>query len=392
MTDTVERMLADIRAFAPGIPARAAEIESARQMPSDLVEALKTIGVFRMFAPRSHGGMELDFPSGMKVVTELARIEGSIGWTAIIASASSIFLSLVPKKIFDEVYKDGPDAIIAGSGQPSGTAEAVPGGFRVKGRWAFASGCRQATWMLGLCLMTQDGKPFPGPAGAEGPPQVRGVILPASEWQIEDTWHVAGLKGTGSHHIALTDKFVPDTHFFDIENGAPAVMGPLYGAWLELIPLAHGAFFLGMAEAAMSEVIALANTGRQQVRAPTTMRDSEMFQFELGRIEADLRAARAFLDDQLAHHWRHALCGTLRNDVFSMQAAQNTVWMAATCGRAVDACFALAGGSAVYESSSLQRRLRDFRTGAQHAVAQPRNYAAAGKLLLDSSLAQVAVH
>jgi indole-3-acetate monooxygenase len=390
MTDTVERMLADIREFAPGIPARAAEIEAARQMPLDLVEALKTIGVFRMFAPKSHGGMELDFPSGMKVVTELAKIEGSIGWTAMIASASTIFLSLVPKKMVDEVYKHGPDAIIAGSGQPSGMAEAVPGGFLVNGRWAFASGCRQADWMLGMCLMTQDGTPLPGPAGAEGPPLVRGFVLPASEWQIEDTWHVAGLKGTGSHHIALKDKFVPDLHFFDIENGAPGVTGPLYDAWLELIPLAHGAFFLGMAEAAMSEVVSLANSGRQQVRAPTTMRDSELFQAELGHIEADLRAARAFLDDQIAHHWRHALGGTLRNDEFRMQSAQNTVWMAATCGRAVDACFALAGGSAVYESSSLQRRLRDFRTGAQHAVAQPRNYAAAGKLLLDSSLAKAA--
>src|SRR5580698_4123671 len=261
MTDTVERMLADIRALAPGIPARAAEIEAARQMPPDLVEALKAIGVFRMFAPRSHGGMELDFPSGMKVVTELARIEGSIGWTAMIASASTIFLSLVQKRIFDEVYKDGPDAIIAGSGQPSGMAEAVPGGFRVNGRWAFASGCHQATWTLGLCFMTRDGTPLPGPAGAEGPPLVRGFILPASEWRIEDTWHVAGLKGTGSHHIALTDKFVPEAHFFDIENGAPAVTGPLYSAWLELIPLAHGAFFLGMAEAAMSDVVALANSG-----------------------------------------------------------------------------------------------------------------------------------
>lgn len=391
MTDTLDRMLADIRAFALGIPARAAEIEAARRMPPDLVQALKTIGVFRMFAPKSHGGLELDFPSGMKVITELAKIEGSIGWTAMIASASTIFLSLVQKTIYDEVYKDGPDAIIAGSGQPSGSAEAVPGGFRVNGRWAFASGCHQATWMLGLCIMTQDGKPLPGPAGTEGPPQVRGFILPAGEWQIEDTWHVAGLKGTGSHHIALTDKFVPAAHFFDTENGAPAATGPLYDAWLELIPFAHGAFFLGMAEAAMNDVVELANSGRQQVRAPTTMRNSEMFQAELGRIHADLRAARAFLDNQLAHHWRHAMAGTLRNDEFRMQTAQNTVWIAATCGRAVDACFALAGGSAVYESSSLQRRLRDFRTGAQHAVAQPRNYAAAGKLLLDSTLPEVAV-
>jgi alkylation response protein AidB-like acyl-CoA dehydrogenase len=244
--------------------------------------------------------------------------------------------------------------------------------------------------------MTKDGQAVPAHTGDDaspltrGMPPVRGFILPASEWTIEDTWHVAGLKGTGSNHISLADTFVPEGNFFDIDTETRAGATPLYSALIELIPLGHGAFFLGVAEGAVQDLVALANTGRRQQRAPTTMRESEMFQGELGRIEADLRAARAFMEVQVTHHWRHALAGSLRNDLFTMQSLQQTVWMASTCGRIVDACFALAGGSAVYESSSLQRRLRDFHTGAQHFAAQERNYAAAGKLLLDSTLAKTA--
>ena len=109
------------------------------------------------------------------------------------------------------------------------------------------------------------------------------------------------------------------------------------------------------------------------------MRESEIFQFELGRISADLGAARAFLQAQTASHWHHALAGTLRDEALFTQGTQTGIWVATTCVRVADACFALAGGSAVYESSPLQRRLRDLHTAAQHAVIQQRHYVAAGK-------------
>jgi alkylation response protein AidB-like acyl-CoA dehydrogenase len=194
MTNAVDHMLAEIRKLAPEIPSRAAEIKTARRMPPDLVDKLKEIGLYRMFVPRSHGGLELDFPEGVRATAELGKIEGSLGWTAMIAMGSGLVTSLLPLETYNRVYENGPDVTLAGSSQPAGTAEAVPGG----GRWPFASGCQQAEWMLTFCIMTKDGKPLAGSAGDDGPPLVRGFILPASEWQIEDTWHVAGLKGTGS--------------------------------------------------------------------------------------------------------------------------------------------------------------------------------------------------
>jgi indole-3-acetate monooxygenase len=386
MTDTAKRLLADIQELAPAIATRAADIEAGRRMPLDLIEAMKSIGIFRMFVPRSHGGLEVDLPTALDVIAALSRIDGSVGWTAMVGSVSTNFLPMLPRETYEQIYKNGPDVIVAGSGQPAGTAEAVNGAWRVSGRWPFASGCQHADWIGAICLVIKDGKPVAGPAGADGPPMVRGFMLPARDWQIEDTWHVSGLKGTGSHHIALRDKTVPAVNFFDIVAGVPCVPGPLYQAVMQLPPLMHSAVAVGMAEGAVDDLVALANTGRQQQQAPAPMRESETFQGELGRIAADVRAARAALQVQAASHWRHALAGTLKDDALQTQGKQTAVWIATTCARAVAAGFALGGGSVLYETSPLQRRLRDIQAAAQHATMQQRNYVDAGKLLLSGSV------
>ena len=387
MTNTAKRLLANIRELAPDITSRAAEIEAGRRMPPDLVEALRSIGVFRIFVPQSHGGLELDLPAALEIIGALSRIDGSVGWTAMIGGGCAMFASLLPRNTYEEVYQNGPDVTIAGSAQaPAGTAEAVAGGWRVNGRWPFASGCQHADWMFGLCVVTEGGKPLPGPAGEGGPPLLRGIFLPARDWQIEDTWYVAGLKGTGSHHIALRDTVVSAANLFDLVNGAPCLPGPLYQAVPQLLPLLHGASSVGIAEGALDELVELANTGRQQLQAAVPMRHSETFQGELGRIAAELRAARAFLEVQAASHWSHALAGTLKNEALLTQVTQTAIWLATTCVRATDACFALGGGSALYDTSPLQRRLRDLHTSAQHYGVQQRHYVKAGKLLLDSSV------
>jgi len=385
MDNAVKRLFADIRELTPQIAARAAEIEAARRVPIDIVEALRSIGLFRMLVPRSHGGLELDLATATEAIAALARADGSLGWTAMIAAGGALFTPLAPRETYDEIYRDGPDVIFAGAVQPTGTAEATANGWRVSGRWAFASGCRQADWMLGFCVMTENGKPLPGPAGAAGPPLLKACLLPARDWEIEDTWHVAGLKGTGSHHISLRDKLVPAARFLDLVGGTPCVAGPLYGGVPSLLPLLHGAFGIGMAEGALADLVAHANTGRQQFRAAAPMRESEFFQAELGRIEAEVRAARALLQMQVASHWRDALAGTLNSEALQIQAAQSAAWIAAAAVRVTDGCFTLAGASAIYDSSPLQRRLRDMHTAAQHFVAQPRQFIGAGRQLLQAA-------
>src|SRR5262249_36730701 len=199
---SANRLLADIQKLAPEIRSRAGDIEASRRIPPGLVKALKAIGIFRMLMPRSHGGFELDLPAALEILAALSKIDGSVGWTIAIASGGHLFAPLLPGDIYDEVYQSGPGVVLAGSVQPAATA----GGWGVTGRWPFASGCQHADWMVGFCMMSDHGKPLLDEAGA---PLVRGFVLPAQDWLIEDTWYVAGLRGTGSHHITLRDAFVP---------------------------------------------------------------------------------------------------------------------------------------------------------------------------------------
>jgi alkylation response protein AidB-like acyl-CoA dehydrogenase len=160
----------------------------------------------------------------------------------------------------------------------------------------------------------------------------------------------------------------------------------------QFIPLAHFPAATGVAEGALDELVQLANTGRQQQRTTAPMWDLETFQYELGRLEADLRAVRAFADAQIESHWRHALAGTLKDDALLAQGAQAATWITSACVRIADECFRLGGGSALYETSPLQRRMRDLHAAAQHAAVHLRNYGNSGKLLLARSSAGSNVH
>jgi alkylation response protein AidB-like acyl-CoA dehydrogenase len=231
-------------------------------------------------------------------------------------------------------------------------------------------------------VVSKDGVPV---VQANGQNLVRGSFVPASDWQIKDTWHVAGLKATGSHDIEIADVVVPETDFFDPFEPQFHKPGPLYQEPFPLLLLMIPATFVGIAGGAVDEIVRVANTGRQQFRAASPMRDSELFQAELGRIEADLNAARAYLQVQAASHWSHALDGTLKKEPFLTQTAQTATWLGNTCVRVANDCFALGGSNSVYESSSLQLRLRDLLVASQHLIAQKRQYVTAGKLLLEAA-------
>src|SRR3981081_108218 len=151
MKSKAKRLLADIRDMAPAITARAVEIEAGRRIPLDLVEVLRSIGLFRMFVPQSHGGVELDLPEGLEIIAALSRIEGSVGWIAMIASGGEIFAPLLPRETYEQVYQNGPDVIFAGSNQPAGRAEAIASGWRGRGRWAVARGGPHGRWVGRVC-------------------------------------------------------------------------------------------------------------------------------------------------------------------------------------------------------------------------------------------------
>lgn len=383
MASQREWLLADIAALAPRVAARAAEIESARRMPLDLVHELKAIGIYRMFVPKSLGGLEMEPPVALKAIEMLGRADGSTGWSAIVNSGAALFAPMLPASTFEQMYRNGPDVILAGSAYLSGTATRDSGGdWRLSGRWPFASGSEHSDWILGMCSVMEDGKPVLKPDG--GAPLTRAFFLPTRDWIFEDSWDVMGLAGTGSCHIALKDALVPEAYFFDLANPTFCLDGPLYRGGAQMAPLFHGAVHLGMAQGAVDDVVDLAQSGWRQERSASSLRDSDVFQLGLGRAQTALRAAQAVYDVQVATHWAHCVAGTVKGDLLLAQNFQTAIWVAQTCLSVVTACFELAGSRAIFDDSPLQRRLRDMQVAAQHGTVQQRKYVNGGKAVLQS--------
>ncbi len=296
----------------------------------------------------------------------------------MIGVTSQMFVTRAPLALVQRVYRDDPDVLTVGAGVPAGHAEQIDGGYRVSGRWPFASGCQNAQWIAGHCVVCKDGEPVMSEHG----PQTKIVLLPADRWRIEDTWQASGLTGTGSHHVVLDNVEVPAADAFDLFGGKSSVPGPLESDVLSFNASFHAAVAVGIATGAMADLVAVANGGRRQLFAAMELKDSPVFQHEIGRLDAELRAARALTRTQVEQQWSRALTGTLDGKADLAEALQGSAWVHAGCTNVVSGCYTLGGSSAIMNSSPLQRRLRDVHAARQHFFAQERFYGVAGKGVL----------
>jgi alkylation response protein AidB-like acyl-CoA dehydrogenase len=368
------QLLAAINELAPRLAARAMEIEGARRIPADIIDRLRQMGLFRSLLPRSHGGLELSVPEVLPLIEALSAADGSVGWVAMIGTASQMFYTRAPRAVFDEVFADGADVFVVGVGTPAGRAEPVHGGYRVSGRWPFASGCQNAQWIAGHFVVHKDG----APVMSEGRPLMRAIALPSKRWDIDETWQSSGLAGTGSHHVILDDVIVAEAECFDLLHGPSCVPGLFECPTTPFLGSFHAAAATGIASGAIADLAALAGSGRRQLFATTDLRDSPVFQHDFGRLHAALRAARALMQVQAEEQWQRAMAGTLDHKADFAQSLQGSAWIHATCTDVVSGCYTLGGSSSVHNASPLQRRLRDIHATRQHIFAQERFYARAG--------------
>ncbi|WP_437299903.1 acyl-CoA dehydrogenase family protein [Sorangium sp. So ce426] len=380
------KVLHAVRDLTPAIASRSAEIEEARRLPADLLGQLKAAGCFRMFVPRSHGGHEVDLRTGMDVLEALARADGATGWTVMIGSESPNLFALLPRERFDAIYAGGPDVIIGGGFNAQGEAHATDGGYRVTGRWSFASGCEHASWLFGNCVIMDGGRPRMGPAGEAGEvretPEMRGMLFPAGEARIIDTWSVLGLRGTGSHDIALEGAFCPEVNTFDIFGGQPSVAGPGFVAPVLHFVLHMGAVAVGIAQGALDDVVTLASSGKKRLYARAQLADSPLFQVNLGRAETSVRAARALLRDMGDELWDACVNNPGAALAMAPRISGALAWVTEVTARAVDACYQAGGGGVARNASPVQRRFRDIHTFSQHAAAAEGWFGQAGAALL----------
>lgn len=369
--------LAAAQALAPLIAAHVDAIERERRLPAPVVDALIETGVFRLFVPRSLDGLEADPITACRVIEALSALDGAVGWCAMIGLGYGLFAGLLPPEAAGQIF-GSPRAIAAGSFRPNGVARAVPGGYRVSGRWPFGSGITHCTWVVGGCRVLDGEEPR---LTARGTPELRELFFPPAAVEILDTWHVAGLRGTGSHDYTATDVFVPEERACWFAQ-PPLQPGPLYH--LPMIALFSSLIAcvpLGIARHALEGLKELAGV-KKPTWSQNTLREKAMAQAQIGEAEGLLRAGRAFLYETVSAAWETIQ----RGEPLSWE-QRGVLWLAGTqaaaqAAQAVELMFKAGGASSIYATIPLERCLRDIRTAAQHVCVTPTNYELAGQLFL----------
>lgn len=341
------------------------EIDSARRLPTELVEALRDSGLLRAGAPREVEALELPAGTALRCAEEVARGDASTGWCVSIGITSTLLVAYLPPTSRDELFGGGR-GLAAGVWAPQGKARRVPGGVVVSGRWAFCSGITHADVLFAGCVL-------------EDKPAV--VALPTDELQILDTWHTLGLRGTGSHDSVADEVFVPDERVVSIFDG-PVIDRPLYrfppfGFFAACITAAA----MGNARAAIGNFVDLA-AAKKGAAGSRTLAERSTIQAAVATAEAALEAARAGYYQAIDEAWRAAEDGPSVS-----LAARTRLRLAATHGARVSAdvvrsMYDLAGGSAIYDGAPLQRRLRDAFTATAHFQVNEASRELPGRVLL----------
>ena len=359
--------LAAAKGLAPLVETLRDRFDRDRSLPPELVAALRDMGLFRMWVPRALGGAELDPITFLTVIEELSRLDGSLGWCAVIPAGYARLSGALDESVARTIFDCGT---LVGSLNPTGKAVMVPGGFQVSGRWTYGSFIGHGDWVLGNCL-TQDAT---APLKAEdGGPVFRLCLFPRGAVEVFDIWHVGGLRATGSNDYQVTDLFVPESYTIPLPGFQPPPRqpGPLYS-----VPMTStfvsciATVALGIARGAIDALIGIAAS---KVTGGTSvpLRDKPLAQAELAKAEALVRSGRAFLFDELSTMWidaqaDRAIGMEARAGVrlAAMQATQNAI-------QAVDTMYRLAGGAALFESGRLERCLRDVHAAGQHLAVSP---------------------
>ena len=358
-------------ALAPAIRAARDDAERMRQTPPDLAAEITKTGIYQMYFPASMGGPETPPLTAFRVVEEISRIDGSIGWCAMIATALSMNVSLLPVEVGRELAGTPADYRGAGSARPGGKAWKVPGGYRVKGRWNFASGIMNARWLYATCVMADTEKPT-----------LRAVWVPREQVTIVDTWQTMGMRGTGSQDFTIDDVFVPE-HRSALSDTPPREKTPLYHPRTRYVFLwtPSAANALGVARGAIDALTEIATTEASTLN-PNLLRDRSAVQTKLGEAEAIVNAARAYVFDAVGSLWATLTAGEEPTDRQVAQGRLALVHAMHESARAVDKVFHAAGTNAIYTRLPLERAFRDVHVAIQHGAALPLYFESAGKVLL----------
>jgi len=376
-----ETYLGRVRELAPRIAAAAPEIERGRRIPEDLLDALHAAALYRMFLPKRYGGGEVHPLTFMRTLQAIARADASTAWNIGQNAVCAIVAAYLEPEVARAIYGD-PRAVLAwGPAQGPVRAVACADGYRVTGRWSFASGMRHATWLGALCpIFEADGSPR---RSDDERARKRVMLLPASRATLSDVWDVIGLRGTASDAYAIDDVFVPVAYsvYRDTvaENREP---GWLYCFSIHsLFSCGFASIALGVAQAMLEAFIALA-AHKVPRGMHSTVRDNAVVQAGVARARAKLESAESYL-----MHSVREICDAVQATREVTLAQRMRIRLASThaihaAREAGDFAYEAAGATAVFAANPFERRFRDLHAIAQQLQGRAAHFETVGQHLL----------
>ncbi|OIJ63454.1 acyl-CoA dehydrogenase family protein [Streptomyces mangrovisoli] len=363
-------------ALVPLLQGNAARTEADRRVAEENIAALTEAGLFRLTVPRRLGGHEANFRTFLEVTTELARGCGSTAWVTTLVNVCNWMVGLYPERAQREVWGEDPDARVCGVLAPSATSRAVDGGLVVTGRWGFASGSLHAQWAtLGIPVVDASGRQIDQGA----------ALIPMSELTVEDTWFVAGMRGTGSNTLVADEVFVPEHRILSVTRAVQGSYATERGAetlyrsaLVPVLALVLAGPLAGLAQAGMEVVTASLAKGKgisytfyeRASEAPST-------QLQLAEAAQLVDTARLHLMRAADDIDEWAARGAYMPLETRARVRMDTGYVARRSREAVDLLLSVQGAGSFAEASPLQRIWRDQETGSRHAVINP---AIAGEL------------
>jgi alkylation response protein AidB-like acyl-CoA dehydrogenase len=351
----------------PLLAKNAPQTEQDRRVVEENIEAIREAGLFRIMVPKRLGGHEVDFRTKLEVSAALAEACGSTAWVTALTNVCAFFAGLFSDQAQEDVFGADPDARVAGVFAPSTDVEKVDGGYVVSGKWAWSSGSLHATWAgVGILQLGPDGAPV----------DMGLVLMPMSELTIEDTWFVAGMKGTGSNTIVADRVFVPEHRFLSM----PPLIGQgitprthteesiYHAAFMPVAALILAGPLMGLGRAALKIALEKAPKRAVSYTRLATQRESTAFQVKIAE-------AAMTLDDGILHLHRAAddIDSTAARHEFMdyvtrARVRADTGWASKRIREAISLVLDAHGASGFADASPMQRIWRDANTAGRHAI------------------------
>ncbi|KUN58935.1 oxidoreductase [Streptomyces canus] len=366
---THEDLVARAAALRPLLREHAAATETARRVPDPVIDAIADAGLFKLATPRRYGGHQTSMRTMLDVSATLAEGDGSTSWVVTLVNVCNWLTSLFPSKAQDDVFGANPDARVTGVLSPTSTTARVDGGWQVSGRWYYNSGSSHSDWAVLGVPLTDEG----GAVVDQGL-----ALVPRGDLTLEDTWFVAGMKGTASNCLIAEDIFVPEHRVMSV----PAAIEGRYptehtdevlsrSAFVPILALVLAGPQLGLGRAALEYVTEKA--ARKPISYTFYETQAESVAVQLQIAEAALRIDTATLHAQRAASEidQAAQQGTYLDFTQRARVRADTGWAIQNVLEAINTLVSVHGAGSFADVNPLQRIWRDANTAGRHAVAAP---------------------